>query len=130
MKSLFMSSAAGALLIASAVGTDAANITGGAINEQESESNTKIAQTEKRDTHVPRDDFSVGMYPESDILDEQVDSDDYQMQVVENNSDIRIIILKDEYGQAQFKSVFEKDSKMLKVIDFDQGMIFKGVIDA
>ncbi|SFE01817.1 hypothetical protein SAMN05216238_10785 [Lentibacillus persicus] len=88
----------------------------------------KIATTPPIMTHTANDRVSSGLYPENDILDEQVDSNDYQVEVVLNNSEVRIILLKDESGRVQFRSIYEKRNKMLKVIDLGQGLIFKGVI--
>lgn len=69
-----------------------------------------------------------GNLPELDVLDEQVDADNYQLQVVENNERKRIIIMKDENGNPQYKSILEKEQNILEIIDFGQGMIFKGAI--
>ncbi|WP_174616113.1 hypothetical protein [Virgibacillus ihumii] len=71
---------------------------------------------------------AAGSFPEFSVLDEQIDADDYEMQVVEDNEHTRIIILSDEDGNGQFKSVYVKDSNVLKIIDFDQGMVFRGTI--
>lgn len=65
---------------------------------------------------------------EHDILDEYVSSDAYQTQIVENNEHKRIIVLNDEGGQPQYKSIFVKETKSLEIIDLDQGMVFKGSI--
>ncbi|SFB21728.1 hypothetical protein SAMN04488072_11035 [Lentibacillus halodurans] len=128
MRSLFLSTAAGALLFASAAGTESAKVTGAAGANHKPGEDTKMIQTDRQNRNVAYDDAANGMYPESDILDEQVDADHYQMQVVENNENIRIIVLKDENGHAQYKSIFQKHRHLVKVIDFDQGMVFKGVI--
>lgn len=65
---------------------------------------------------------------EHDILDEYVSSDGYQTQIVENNSHKRIIVLTDESGKPQYKSIFVKVTKSLEIIDLNQGMVFKGKI--
>lgn len=127
MRSLFLSTAAGAMLFASAACTDSAQVTG-KIEAADSGSKVKAVEAEKKHMNEELHSVAYGMYPESDILDEQVDADDYQMQVVENNQNIRIIILQDAEGHSQYKSVFVKGKNMLKVISFEQGLVFQGVI--
>ncbi|GGJ88412.1 hypothetical protein GCM10007063_08620 [Lentibacillus kapialis] len=124
MRTLFLSTAAGAMLFASAASTDATQVAGKAENIH---SATKAAEKQSVNDEESKN-VAYGMYPESDILDEQVDEDDYQMQVVENNQNIRVIILKDAEGNPQYKSVFVKDKNIVKVISFDQGLVFQGVI--
>ncbi|ASK63383.1 hypothetical protein CFK37_15070 [Virgibacillus phasianinus] len=67
-------------------------------------------------------------FPEFIIIDELINANSYQIQIVANNSHKRIIILKDEDGQPQYKSIYIKDINQLKIIEFDQGMVFKGDI--
>lgn len=67
--------------------------------------------------------------PEYDILDDVVDADDFNAQVVENNDYKRVILLKDDNGQPQFKSVYIKDKNRLQVIDFNGGLIFNQIIE-
>ncbi|QKY68425.1 hypothetical protein [Lentibacillus sp. CBA3610] len=128
MKSMFVNKLAKTMASASAAYAESTNFTGSAAGYR-TKAKAKMTQKNKKTQNISNDDVTAGMYPESDILDEQVDADSYQMQVVENSHNIRIIILKDESGYAQYKSVFEKDKSMIEVIDFDQGMVFKGVID-
>ncbi|MGP4108924.1 hypothetical protein [Virgibacillus sp. L01] len=116
MKSLFMTTAAGALILSAGSITDA----GALPIEKTKKSQANVEVTENSDP--------VDILPEFTVLDEQVDSDDYQAQVIEDNQQTRVIILKDEDGHAQYKSVYVKNSNVLEVIDLDQGMVFKGVI--
>ena len=66
--------------------------------------------------------------PEYDILDDEIDADDYHAQIVENNDHKRVILLKDDNGQPQFKSVYIKATNRLQVIDFKGGLIFNQII--
>ncbi|WP_010529784.1 hypothetical protein [Lentibacillus jeotgali] len=127
MRTLFLSTAAGAMLFASAACTDSAQVTGKAEASNSGEK-VKAVEAEKKHVNEESENVAYGMYPESDILDEQVDADDYQMQVVENNQNIRIIILKDAQGHPKYKSVFVKDKNMVKVISYEDGLVFQGVI--
>src|SRR5699024_3908484 len=128
MKYLCLNTVAGAMLVTSAPFTDSAQVTG-KTEAADLRKSVKLTEPEKQHefNDVP-ENTAYGMYPESDILDEQVDSDDYQMQVVEDNENIRIIILKVANGQPQYKSIFVKDKNMVKVIGFDEELVFQGVI--
>ncbi|MFD2761640.1 hypothetical protein [Lentibacillus juripiscarius] len=127
MRTFVMSSVAGAILIASAGCADSAAVETNKTADIQAE---KVAaeQTEEQDGKAEMREAAIGAYPEGDILDEQVTMDHYQLQVVEDNPGVRVMFLSDENGQRQFKSVFQKDSHILKVIDLDQGLIFKGTI--
>lgn len=126
MRPLILGTAVGALLVAPVTGEDTNEITEDKANETVSKMNV-IKTNERAESDQPGN-TSAGMYPESDLLDEQVDADDYQMQIVKNTSHIRIIVLRDENGQAQYKSIFMKNTNILEMIDLDQGLIFKGVL--
>ncbi len=63
-----------------------------------------------------------------ETLDDVVDVDDYSAQVVKNNNHKRIILLKDDNGQPQFKSIYVKDTNRLKVIDFKGGVAFNQIL--
>ncbi|WP_077324893.1 hypothetical protein [Virgibacillus siamensis] len=67
-------------------------------------------------------------FPEFTVLDEHIDADDYEMQIVKDNAHKRVIILNNDNGDGQFKSIYMKDTNVLKIIDFKQGMVFKGTI--
>lgn len=84
------------------------------------------SNNEKKDTK----EEAVGgqEFPEFSVLDEQIDADDYEMQIVEDNKHNRVIILNDEAGNGQFKSIYVKETNVLQIIDFDQGMVFRGTI--
>ncbi|TFJ93269.1 hypothetical protein [Lentibacillus salicampi] len=127
MRPLFLSTAAGALLFASTACSDSVQVT------EKTEAvgpagKVKTAEAAEQATDEEPKNTAYGMYPESDILDEHVHADDYQMRVVEDNQSIRVIILKDADGHSQYKSVFVKNNGMVKVMSFDQGLVFQGVI--
>src|SRR5690625_765297 len=46
---------------------------------------------------------------EYETLDDVADADNFNAQVVENNNDKRVILLKDANGQPQFKSIYRSE---------------------
>lgn len=71
---------------------------------------------------------NVADLPEYPTLAEQVDVSKYDLRIVEDNSYKRVIILKDSQGRDRIKSMFMKGENRLKVVDYQGGLIFNGVI--
>src|SRR5699024_4258989 len=65
---------------------------------------------------------------EYDTLDDVVGADDFNAQIVENNNHKRVILLKGDNGQPQFKSIYVKDTNRLKVIDFKDGLVLNQIL--
>ncbi|WP_052360622.1 hypothetical protein [Oceanobacillus manasiensis] len=65
---------------------------------------------------------------EYDTLDDVADADNFNSEVVEDNPHKRIILLKDDNGQPQFKSIFVKDTNRLKIINLNEGLVFNEII--
>src|SRR5699024_10953315 len=59
---------------------------------------------------------------------EHVDVDQYDAKVVEDNSNKRIILLNDDHSKPEYKTIYIKDKKFLKIIDLNGGMVYKGTI--
>ncbi|MEK3854161.1 hypothetical protein [Cytobacillus sp. FSL H8-0458] len=57
-----------------------------------------------------------------------VNVEDFNTQVVENNNHKRVILLKDNQGQPQFKSIYVKDTNRLKIINLRGGIVYNGII--
>lgn len=62
------------------------------------------------------------------VLDQAIDLGQFVMQVVEDNQAKRIILLNDNSGVPAFKSVFIKDTKRFKLVDFNEGLVLDQVI--
>ncbi|WP_373893289.1 hypothetical protein [Virgibacillus sp. CBA3643] len=65
---------------------------------------------------------------EYDTLDDVVDADNFNAQIVENNNHKRVILLKGDNGQPQFKSIYVKETNRLKIIDFKDGLVFNQIL--
>ncbi|GKV55319.1 hypothetical protein NCCP2222_12660 [Sporosarcina sp. NCCP-2222] len=73
---------------------------------------------------------AISSLPEYATLTSKVDVASYKAAVVEDNFNKRVIVLKDDNGREQFKSIFVKETNTLKIIDTKGGQIFYGVITA
>ncbi|WP_121614865.1 hypothetical protein [Virgibacillus halodenitrificans] len=93
------------------------------ILEDAEDSDSQEGQTVEEET-VEIDDFV-----EFDIVEEQTGVDEDNMKVVENNPYKRVLLITNENGQQQFKSIFVKETNRLKIIDFQNGLLFNEVID-
>ncbi|AVR00317.1 hypothetical protein OBCHQ24_15325 [Oceanobacillus iheyensis] len=65
---------------------------------------------------------------EYDTLDNVAVADNFNSQIVGDNPHKRIILLKDDNGQPQFKSIFVKDTNRLKIINLHEGLVFNRII--
>ncbi|MBD7984115.1 hypothetical protein H9649_05950 [Sporosarcina sp. Sa2YVA2] len=76
----------------------------------------------------PSTDTVISTLPEFATLASVVKVSNYTLQVVEDNTNKRIITLKDQNGRLQYKSIFVKNNNSLKVIDTRGGQIFYGTV--
>ncbi|WP_284140629.1 hypothetical protein [Virgibacillus sp. LDC-1] len=60
-------------------------------------------------------------------LEAHVDVSDYEAYVVEDNAYKRVIVLK-KNNQVQVKSIFVKETNRHKIIDFQEGLLFQGIL--
>lgn len=73
---------------------------------------------------------AISALPEYATLASVVNVDNYKLQVVEDNTNKRVITLSDDFGRLQYKSIFVKNTNSLKVIDTRGGQIFYGVVSS
>ncbi|MFB1050990.1 hypothetical protein [Paraliobacillus sp. JSM ZJ581] len=119
MKKLLLTTVTGTLLLA-----------GGFVGAANATDTADQMNVNSYDEHQVRDDDSkLEQFFEYEVLDEYMDDvEDYNVQVLENNSDKRVIMLTD--NDQQYKSIFIKNTNRLKIIDLDKGTIFNQVITA
>ncbi|MUV38245.1 hypothetical protein JNUCC1_02081 [Lentibacillus sp. JNUCC-1] len=98
------------------------------LGETEEDGDADDNTSEDSDNEAVEEGAEIDELPEYDTLDDVVDADDFNAQVVENNAHKRVILLKDENGQPQFKSIYVKDTNRLKVIDFQGGLVFNQIL--
>ncbi|AIF43979.1 hypothetical protein [Virgibacillus sp. SK37] len=83
----------------------------------------------QEDQTVEEESVEIDDFVEFDIVEEQTGVDEDHMRIVENNPHKRVMLITNENGQQQFKSIFVKDTNRLKIIDFKNGLLFNEVID-
>lgn len=120
MKTFVLTTASALLLISGGIGY-AANANSDTIPV--SEDNTSV-NYQKRQIDADNVDDLL----EYDTLDDVVDADNLNAQIVENDNHKRVILLKGDNGQPQFKSIYVKDANRLKVIDFKDGLVFNKIL--
>lgn len=93
--------------------------------ENEGNVNGEAVHMELEDTYMAVDESELaGEYVEYDVLTELVGSTGYDMQVVKDTRGKRVVLILDEQGEPQYKSVYMKKKGYLKVVDFDGGLVF------
>ncbi|WP_211655380.1 hypothetical protein [Planococcus alpniumensis] len=66
--------------------------------------------------------------PEFTVIDEEIGSDSLEAELVSDNPGERVLLLNKDGDE--FKSIFVKETKRLKIIDIDgEGLIFNDILD-
>ncbi|MBU9674483.1 hypothetical protein KQ939_13390 [Planococcus sp. CP5-4] len=66
--------------------------------------------------------------PEFTVIDKEIGSDSLEAELVSDNSGERVLLLNKDGDE--FKSIFVKETKRLKIIDIDgKGLIFNDILD-
>src|SRR5699024_910303 len=61
-------------------------------------------------------------------IGDHVDVDKYDVKVVEDNTNKRIILLSDGHSKPAYKTIYIKNKNMLKIIDLNGGLVYNGTI--
>lgn len=70
----------------------------------------------------------VKSLPEFTVIDKEIGSDSLEAELVSDNSGERVLLLNKNGDE--FKSIFVKETKRLKIIDIDgKGLIFNDILD-
>ncbi|KAA0966359.1 hypothetical protein FQ087_09030 [Sporosarcina sp. ANT_H38] len=83
-------------------------------------------QGDRYNNNVSTEDLTS--LPEYKTLAAKVDVSKYSAQIVVDNLQKRVIVLKDMNGRERYKTVFVKTQNRLKIVDYKGGMIFNKVI--
>ncbi|MEJ8776727.1 hypothetical protein [Pseudogracilibacillus sp. ICA-222130] len=78
-------------------------------------------------TETP-DTTETYQFEETKIIESKVDMNGLSMDVVEDNPYKRIMLIKDENGHKQYKTIYMKKKNFLKIIDLNGGMMYKGKV--
>lgn len=63
-------------------------------------------------------------------LNELMAINHFEPEIVEDTTEKRIILLKDQEGEAKYKSVYIKTTNRLKVVDFNRGVVVDQIIQS
>lgn len=98
-------------------------------NDNKSESNdNNTVEKDKEGSKEQKQKSEIEEFTEYSILDKKLDMDNLSDEVVKDNDYKRIILLKDENGQPQYKSIYIKNKDRLKVIDLHGGLVYNDKI--
>jgi len=89
---------------------------------------TTAEDTPSNHEEVKVENESIKDFTEYNALSDAIDLDGLKADVLEDNGNKRVIMLKDDNGHPRAKSIFIKDDSRLKVIDFNKGKVFDDVI--
>src|SRR5699024_4039561 len=112
-------------------------IEGTADSEHADNASEKKEANQKAEEHANKDNdkgstkeetSSIEEMDEYKTIGEHVDVNKYDVNVVEDNSNKRIILLNDGDSKPAYKTIYIKNKNMLKIIDLNGGMIYKGTI--
>ncbi|TQS74186.1 hypothetical protein DX933_12730 [Ornithinibacillus gellani] len=81
----------------------------------------KEQPTEQKQEKVVHTSDDISALTEYDSLNSHVDLENLQASIKEDNANKRIILLTDENGKAQYKSIFVKAEGLHKIIDVQHG---------
>ncbi|WP_079527892.1 hypothetical protein [Halobacillus hunanensis] len=82
-----------------------------------------------QDTEATEQETELEGLVEYSTLANHVDVNGYNAEVVQNNPHKRVIVLKGDHGQQQFKSIYVKDTSRLKIINFHEGLVYNGILE-
>lgn len=100
-----------------------------ASKDNDKEETTKDSKKEEKKAESSDEkESSDSDLEEYSTLEDQVDMDGLQTDVVEDNSNKRITLLKNEDGKKEYKSIYVKNKNFIKIIDLDGGLVYKGEI--
>lgn|SRR5699024_2463237 len=100
-------------------------------NENETD-DEDASESEKADDEESGeiDHSAIEDFEEFDVIADNIDLNSYKSILETDNKGNRIILFEDASGEKEFKSVFVKNDKRLKIIKLkDDGLLFNEIID-
>ncbi|MFF5994042.1 hypothetical protein AAGS61_04670 [Lysinibacillus sp. KU-BSD001] len=126
MNKMVMALVTTGLLLTACQGTDEKS-------NEVAEENTQTPQTgeEQSAQNVPNasNDEQWASLPEYHVIMEQIGTKDYNVETVTDNEEKRILLISDESGESQYKTIFIKQTQRLKIIEMgEDGQIFNDIL--
>lgn len=78
--------------------------------------------------HWMTDLTEIEQLVEYETLNESLSLENYVPQIVEDHSEKRVILLKNQHGEPRYKSIYLKNTNQLKVVDFNSGIVLDQMI--
>lgn len=99
-------------------------------NNPDMNNNSDNNDNNNEEASIENDSSEMEEFDEYDTIQDEADIEDLKADVVEDNSNKRIILFKDN-DQKVYKSIFIKNKNRLKIIDIqdDEGQIYNDEID-
>ncbi|OAB44657.1 hypothetical protein [Paenibacillus antarcticus] len=95
-------------------------------NSKQNDQPEKDAQNQSKES-INQEEWSS--LPEYDTIIQQIDKEDYNFKTVTDNEGKRILLLIDQGGVEQYKTIYIKNTSRLKIIKIDgEGQIFNEVL--
>lgn len=87
------------------------------------------ATNEEANSESETHQSDVESFEEYTTLTNQIDVDNLHTEVVKDNQYKRIMLISDENGKDQFKSIYVKKQNRLKIVDSGDGLVFNQLLD-
>jgi len=98
------------------------------IDSEENESQIEESLPAKKEDQEIGEETASDEPEERAKIEEVIQTSSFETDLVEDNKEKRVILIKDASGKETHKSIFIKSSKRLKIIEFNKGQIFNEVI--
>src|SRR5699024_746747 len=97
-------------------------------NKEAVNKDTDKSEKETEKASEKEDTSKVDKMDEYKTIADHVDVSKYDVRVVEDNSNKRIMLLNDDNKKPEYKTIYIKHKNMLKIIDLNGGLVYKGII--
>lgn len=129
MKKIIISLTA-AVIVLTGCNSNQANISNDVENNQQSVQ-TEVVQENNEPAKESTNHEEWSSMPEYNTIIQHIDKNDYTFKTVTDNEGKRILLLLDQDGKEQYKTIFIKNTSRFKIIKIEgEGQIFNGVLDS
>lgn len=101
------------------------------VEQNEQPAQTEVVQENNQSEKESIDHDEWSSLSEYDTIIQYIDKKDYTFKTVTDNQNKRILLLTNQDGKEQYKTIFIKNTSRLKIIDLDgEGEIFNAVLES
>ncbi|WP_256762210.1 hypothetical protein [Cohnella sp. WQ 127256] len=92
---------------------------------------TEVVQESKQPAKESTFHEEMSSLPEYDTIVQYIDKKEYTFRTVTDNESKRVLLLIDQDGKEQYKTIFIKNTSRLKIIQIDgEGQVFNDILDS